>query len=333
MAMIFPSKPYKFIVVHMKSISNYGKKVVGVLVIVLVLACVSVVIGGGILMYGTQYDDEYSTEYNGSGFVGEQAGGRGALSLDTPTSESFTEGEATYDEDDVSTGLVTPQDSRRIIKTGNVSMVVEDLDSAVQDVRQIARVSDGYVENLSDMGSDNSRTVYVTIKVPSDKFDTLMTEVKEIAEEVSNTSISTDDVSAHYTDLQSRLRNLEAAEEQMLSIMEKAIKISDILDVQKELTDLRGQIEQTKGQLQYFDRHTQYSTISVTMSLIPENLSVQDEKWRPVAVIKAAFSAFVGVLEASFEVLVWLVIFSPFVLIPVFLVKWSFKRAKRKKAK
>lgn len=221
-------------------------------------------------------------------------------------------------------------DDRKIIKNGSIVMVVEDLDEALAEVQQIKTTLNGYVENLSDNGVDNSRTVYITIKVPVAQFDSAMEQIKNVGDEVQRSNVTTDDVSAQYTDLESQLRNLEATEEQMLTIMKRATKISDILDVQNELNTVRGNIEQIKGQLKYFDRHTQYSSITVTMSLVPENISLQEEKWRPVAVIKDAFGAFVGILEATFEVLVWLVMFSPFVLVPVFLVKLGIKRKSKK---
>lgn len=52
-----------------------------------------------------------------------------------------------------------------------------------------------------------------------------------------------------YVDLQSRERNLIAAEEALLRLYDRAENIQDTLLVECELSDVRGQIEQVQGRI------------------------------------------------------------------------------------
>jgi hypothetical protein len=72
-------------------------------------------------------------------------------------------------------------------------------------------------------------------------------------------------VTEEYTDLSSQLRNLQATEQQLLKLMEKATKVDEILSVQKELSNTRGQIEQIKGRMQYLEKTSTTSLIDVLL--------------------------------------------------------------------
>ena len=56
-------------------------------------------------------------------------------------------------------------------------------------------------------------------------------------------------MTSDYTDLQSRLRNLEDAEEQLRTIMDSAFNTEDVLTVYNRLVEVREQIEVIKGQI------------------------------------------------------------------------------------
>jgi PKD repeat protein len=92
-----------------------------------------------------------------------------------------------------------------------------------------------------------------------------MKALRKLAVEVSSESTSSKDVTEEYVDLSTKLRNLEATEEQLLKIMEKAETVEDILNVQRELSKTRGEIEQTKGRMQYLERTSATSLIEVNL--------------------------------------------------------------------
>ena len=83
----------------------------------------------------------------------------------------------------------------------------------------------------------------ITVRVPADKLDEALADQGRGRREVRSENISGEDVTQQYTDLQSRLRNLDAAEAQLLDIMKGATKTEDVLAVYNQLVQVRGEIE------------------------------------------------------------------------------------------
>ena len=78
------------------------------------------------------------------------------------------------------------------------------------------------------------------------------------------------DVTAEFTDLESRLRNAQATERQLLEIMGRAETVEDTLAVQRELGAVREQVEVFQGQLNVLASQTSLSTITIYLHPAPD---------------------------------------------------------------
>ncbi len=154
---------------------------------------------------------------------------------------------------------------RMIVRNGSLTLLVEDIPSALDEVTGITSGLQGYV--VSSQSWRGSGRVYgsISIRVPAASFDNAMNELAGLAVEVTSRSTSSQDVTAEYIDLSARLNNLEATEKQLLSIMEQAQEIDDVLAVQRELTTVRQDIEQTKGRMQYLETTAAMSLINISL--------------------------------------------------------------------
>ena len=83
----------------------------------------------------------------------------------------------------------------------------------------------------------------------------------------SSEQTQTDEVTGQVLDLGARIVNLQATERALQAIMDKAIKISDVLDVQAQLTDVRGQIEQLETEKKHLEEQAAYGTLDVTFGI------------------------------------------------------------------
>ena len=154
---------------------------------------------------------------------------------------------------------------RMIVRTGDVALVVEDVPVAVAQITGMAEDFGGYVIS-SRVWKERERLVgSVAIRVPADYFDDSMEALRGLAVDVTSESTQSKDVTEEYVDLDAKLQNLEATEAQLLTIMEKAVTVEDILDVQVELSRTRGEIEQTKARMQYLERTSATSLIEVRL--------------------------------------------------------------------
>jgi hypothetical protein len=232
---------------------------------------------------------------------------------------------------------------RLVIKNASLSIVVEDPGLTMDSITRLASDLGGFVvtSNFYRIQVDGGLEVpqaNITIRVPAEKLDQALEEIKSGAGQILNENISGQDVTQEYTDLESRLRNLEKAEQQLTAIMEQAWETEDVLSVYNRLVEVQEQIELIKGQMKYYEQSAALSAISVN---IQANEAVQPLKignWQPVGVAKRAIQALINTLEFLANLLIWIGLYIlPIVLILFFPVRWIWKGVKnllaRRKAK
>ena len=187
-------------------------------------------------------------------------------------------GEARDASGDDATGVggVASLNDRKIVRTATIELEVDDVQGAVREVQDIAGRSDGFVSEsnvfvVSGSGEDEvrrSQNATVVVRVPADAFDAAMTELRAVADEVKSESARASEVTEEYTDLEARLRNLQATEAQYILFLEQAESIDDVLAVQDRLDGVRLEIEQVQGRINVLDGLTDLATITVELTPI-----------------------------------------------------------------
>lgn len=206
-----------------------------------------------------------------------------------------------------------PRMPRMIIRSAEMSLIVSDTASAIDKITAAANASNGYVADSKLWRDANQLRGTLTLRVPSQDLDRTLASIRKLGTREQSETVSTDDVSQEYVDLQAQVTNLEAAETEMRSLMtdvrQKMKKAQDILDIYAQLTQLRGQIDQAKGRLRYLGQMTSLSTIKV--ELIPDAVAkpVVEPGWQPLAVFKDASRSLVNALEGMATFAIWAVVY------------------------
>ncbi len=254
---------------------------------------------------------------------------------EAPAPELARESEAPIEQriaspiDDILISADRAQDSRVIIYTGNISLVVQDTREAMKAITNLALEQGGYVSASNVYQAGEVPRGSITIRVPAETYLDTLEKLRTLAIRVEAENSGTEDVSEEYTDLQARKANLEVTEKALQQLLEERQRVgstSDILEVYRELTGVREQIEQIEGRLRYLANKAALSTI--TIDLIPDVLyqPVSVAGWEPQGVAKEAVQALVAALQLLANVLIWLIIFAvPLLiifLIPVVVVIW-----------
>lgn len=173
-------------------------------------------------------------------------------------------GTATQSSGKIDYGQVSVID-RLIVRTGQMLLVVQDIPAVMDQITRLADSYKGYVVSSNSWREGERLHGAITIRVPADDFATVMKSLGALAVEVTSQTTTSQDVTEEYVDLSAKLHNLEATEQQLLRILEKAEKVEDILNVQRELSRVRGEIEQTKGRMQYLERTSATSLIEIRL--------------------------------------------------------------------
>ncbi|NQW22949.1 MAG: DUF4349 domain-containing protein [SAR202 cluster bacterium] len=153
---------------------------------------------------------------------------------------------------------------RQIISQGSVSVEVEGVPSATDKVRVIAEGFGGFVEQLTSQGVEERQQSTMTIRVPQPEFFAAFNRIKLLGK-VLNENAGSEDVTERFIDLEARLNSAEREEQSLLSLLERAEKVSEILTIERELTRIRTELEQVQGQLNFLERRVDLATITVAL--------------------------------------------------------------------
>jgi len=225
--------------------------------------------------------------------------------------------------------LPSTAEERMIVRTGDMSLVVEDVIETRDEIAQLAVRLDGYVVSSRISGEEQDRMGWISIRVPDDKFDQALAELRGLAVRVISESTDSRDVTEEYVDLQSRLNNAEATESQYLALLEKAEDVDDILRIYESLSRVRSEIEQIKGRMQYLERTSSMSLISVYLKPAATATPLVRVGWNALEILKSAVRGIVIFGQWLFVAVIWLIIFSPIWGTILGVVYWRRRRSKR----
>lgn len=151
---------------------------------------------------------------------------------------------------------------RKIIKTGSLSYEVKNLSETEE---KIAAWLEGFGGYIADTWS-NRNNMNVTVKVPSSSFEDAMNSTGDFGELLSR-SISTEDVSENYYDLETRLEARKILQEKLESYLAGAKSISDLLEIERQLNDVTSELESMEKQFRRLSNQIDFSTISISCRL------------------------------------------------------------------
>lgn len=236
---------------------------------------------------------------------------------------------------DTGSGVKNAMQERLIIRTADMTIVVPDTETALAQIAQMAESGGGWVVSSNIyQSSETSKTGYITIRVPSEGFQSVIDAIGGLATEVTSLNTSGQDVTEEYVDLTSQLANLQATAERVRGFLDESRTVEEALAVNQELSRLEGEIELTKGRMQYLSESSAFS--SITVNVTPDELAqpIQVAGWQPTGVARQAVEALVSALQALANVAIWFVIFALpvliIILIPILLLIWLIRRLRRR---
>lgn len=238
--------------------------------------------------------------------------------------------------------------SHMIIKNGDVKLLVEDTDIAIDRATQVIGDMGGYIISSRvwyQPYGDGKNYKYATISigVPVDQFERTLNRLRALAVKVEDETASGEDVTNQFVDLQSQVTNLETTRDRIKSFLDQAQTVDEALRINTELTNVEAQIEQLKGQMNYLKDRSAYSTVTVTLSPVLPELVVPTTTplptptpvvWKPGETFNNAKTAVTYAYQGIIDLLIWvLVVFVPIFAPPVLIVWGLWKLFTRKPKK
>jgi len=141
-----------------------------------------------------------------------------------------------------------------LIYKAQLYLAVFEAKKSIDAVEKLAKENGGYLVSRED--------TRITIRVPAGKFDGALDQIGKMGD-LLHRNVNVQDVTAEYTDLSIRMRNLEVMRERLEELLKKAAKVEEALAVERELERVAGELERIKGRLKLLRELVTFSTITV----------------------------------------------------------------------
>jgi hypothetical protein len=153
----------------------------------------------------------------------------------------------------------------KIIKTAYITVEVKDVTGSVDQLKALVTAKGGYLSSSSvSEGSSNRLSGTVVLRIPAAEFDNTLAGVKAIGS-VKSVSTQGEDVTEQYVDVQAQIISYQNQLSQYNEIMKKAVKVSDVIEIQQQIDSVQTNLNRLEGQLKYLNSRIDMSTITVTL--------------------------------------------------------------------
>ena len=208
---------------------------------------------------------------------------------------------------------------RKLIRTISIEAETEDLTALTDALTARITALGGYVEsknlrNGSAYSGYYRRTLSLTVRIPAEKADEFVAQVSEESNIVSSTE-SIDDVTLQYVDTESHVKALETEQDRLLSLLEKAETLKDIITLEERLTDVRYELERYASYLRTLDNQVTYATIHLSVTEVKEYTPIIEEEPTVWQRISTGFGRTTkNIREDLADFFVWVVVNSPYLV-------------------
>jgi len=232
---------------------------------------------------------------------------------------------------------------RIVLRNASRTLVVNDPAKTAEEIGAMTVAAGGFVVNSYIYETTYAELDHpvnqgnITVRVPAEKLDAVLKQLEALAVEVRSRNISGQDVTAEYTDLQSRLRNLQAAEAQLREILASATKTEDVMYVFNQLTQIRSEIEVLQGQIRYYEESAAYAAITVELMPFIPTQPLQIGGWHPTGTARQALQSLIRGLQNLVDLLIYVGICGIPLLVlfglPLFfIIRWAIRRSRKGKS-
>ena len=163
------------------------------------------------------------------------------------------------------------QHRKIIIRSGDIEFEVDSFDAAVASIVQIiGRTKEAFIATVnSEKLANGKMRGSVVVRMPPERLDEFVLELRKTlskAGDLKGQRIGSQDVTKHYTDLESELKAHRTMESRLLDILKNGKgAVKDLLAVEKDLGVYREKIEKIEGELRYYANLAALSTLTITL--------------------------------------------------------------------
>lgn len=147
------------------------------------------------------------------------------------------------------TGQAAPAVDRKVVRNATIALTVGDVDAAAGHARGVASEFGGVVFSAATEYYGERKHGQLVLQVPFDCFEAALARLREAPTLVTidGETTSSQDVTQEYVDADARVRNLEATEQGLLTLMDRAGGVGEVISVYDKLSPFAGRSRRSRG--------------------------------------------------------------------------------------
>lgn len=187
------------------------------------------------------------------------------------TSQSYSVGSTAGDASDAAVNR--DFDSEKIIYSCYAEIETLTFEESCQEITKLIARYGGFLESSTVSGHNYNyagrRSAEYVIRIPRESFEEVTGSLSNIGN-VPYCSISAENITSQYRDTESRLATYQVEEDRLLSMLEKAETVADMLEIESRLSDVRYNIESLTTTILGWDSLVSYSTLTIYLQEVVE---------------------------------------------------------------
>ena len=217
----------------------------------------------------------------------------------------------------------TEKTEQKLVYTCDMTIETLEFDQSLTSIKKEVKKYEGIIEteNQSDSNSNwyssssksyGTLSSYLVIRIPAEKYEAFLEDLSGNGKILSK-NMNVSNISKHYTEVQTTIQSLETQEKRLLTLMEKASSVDDMIKVESRLTEVENELAQYKNTLASLDTDVTYSTINLTINEVVQYQAQSDTFTdRFLSTINDSKNLFLSFLESS---LFAMILFGPIILV------------------
>lgn len=165
--------------------------------------------------------------------------------------------------------------SRKSIKEAYLSIELERIDIAEEQITKYVKENGGYIEILDKHSyesdeNNETKSLIIKIRIPTDKFDESLEFLKQLGTIIEEKSYY-NDVTDEYLSIEANLKSLYEKEDSLLDILNRTEKEEDRLLVEEELKEVKEKITSEINTLEKYEESINLPTINTEINEVSDN--------------------------------------------------------------
>lgn len=170
---------------------------------------------------------------------------------------------------------------RKVTKSASLDLRAQSLDWTVGKIQEAVKNVGGYIENANvSQPLAGVKTAWLSVRVPADRLEATVDEAKKAASSVVSENMNAGDVTDQAIDLNAHLNAKRAEEAALVSLLDTATKVSDVIEVTERLSMVRGEIESMEAQSRMLEGQVAMASVSMSVTedpkVVVDTTSVRD---------------------------------------------------------